>query len=1859
MLVCRVAPLVERCYTYLWLLLRCIAWLPYVLVMFPRTVCYCLGEGFSQDYSVLASVCCCATSGSEVCYPFGWCVLAGFPRAVPWLCMLVKVLPRIAPLLILAEDSSWHCWWRFSTELPCVVLVVAAFFLYRDELSLLPFLGCAGGNSCVPVVGWFASLLAPYVLSQMVAEITSRAISALLGFGTAGDFPTLTAAVHGVTGGDPSLPPSSARLGSSSCSLFGGCERLFGSPCKPICFRAYRSYVHILMASVLPPPLPIKVHSPVCTNSREPAAFFSLEEVRLSCTPLKHAIIARTPVGRPSFQDIRLHLAQRFGFVKEFIISALDGRHLLLRFQDKEDYLKVLLKDMLFVKGYLFRFFQWSMDFSPDEDSSIVPMWVEMPGLPANFYSEPMLKSIAGSIGQVLQVDRDTAMLARTHAARICIQMDIAKDLPERVWIGIGSNGIWKPLYYPNPPVFCKSCKRLGHTDLKCKKSTRGDEQRAPNELHAKQIWRPISTPRPLENRGKAPMVGFDNVTSSIPLAPDKIVMRSVQDDICPPLETLIAPSLGADGRLGGGSLQNDGCASSKVNICVGNLDIGRGIDDANESNSNLISDLENLSTLHVLPVESSLAVLGNVGKNTLDNVSSDIHLVPPLESIANQDMCQPMHRVISLPGSGSSMDNPDITAIHANFVGADNVVERMADGVKTSILDAEEKRGGRNAFQRSMLDFQACVAAADGLFTSSSMRKISQVVISAGWDKLWSPAVPLKWSILAWRLAKGCVPTDDVLAGCGIPLCSMCSCCSSPTIESGTHLFFNSDVAKAVWGSLFDILQFHNSIVLNPTHGVICFLSDQPGCSSFGKLVRFIFLSVLWELWCSRNRSRFDSVAMTSSHVLIKVRMNVQDAIAASLLVLKDIAPVQITFLSQWGIHVQQSSNRIPRIVRWLLPSTGRFKLNVDGAFKRSMGIAAGGGVLRNDRGDVIFCFANRYPHIRSSLETEALALRDGLSLCCSHAVNNILIESDSLVLVQVIKVWWWSGNLIPSLRGVSSSSIFHGLLGLVVLYHGLWCRVAHLGDLCGEGPFPLSCLEVELVALLVRVVSLWVIGRSDLLCRLLLCRFLVAWLDDVGQRALYALEVLVTVWCMDLSTCVVGAMPCVCVLLRADVVVELLKLLIFVRFGVGVAYSALLGLRFLACGFWQVSCGESFLLACVVSASGATVLHLACLLGVGGVELSTSGTLLAGPCLVAVQLLLRGGYFALSRQPYQWYARLWSRSVSEFSPLAWERVCSVVVPCFGLGPFEVDMLSSTFAIVSFLVQFADVLGCLALPTSDIFLSFVSVYVPTLLSFFSFPFLLLPLLSEVGEPPPSFSGVLECGGAGELVAEQWSGVVERGGGGRAFVKALFGFGSLAVAFPSALQFSGSDRGRGWLVSKLVRGRSLQLGTRPVLLFGALDLWPFGVWALGWRLGSRHLLALVLSTARLLTYLGVRPSNAECDRSIRRVQIRRRHPGRRDLVATGWLSPSYLEGDAPVVTFRLPVFLALVVVHGWPTALLGVFGRDPHLREPFEGVLWATSVLELAAVLVDSRAKGKTVVGSGVDHVVVSGMGPQLDRAAVVRVCVFFAVAHSPHSTGEVVDRSQRLASWRCGRCVLLLAASGDGLLAFAVTEFLTLFLSSLGDLNLEELFLPDLVEVRDVGAYVVRLWSHVVGPMFREPLCLGGCVPRFLLLWMVRDWLSLLSLVRKAHPPTLFRHWVSWATIQKPILEGGLGVRSLWHVQLSMVIKLLWNMFHGSSLWVTYARDRFFHDGQLIRHLHGISKKLFFAAHDIVKHNSRWILGNGASISFLDDVWIGMPPCSVGDCSIELSLWMIVLLSVAFHYLLVAAAVGVLKLRI
>lgn len=104
-------------------------------------------------------------------------------------------------------------------------------------------------------------------------------------------------------------------------------------------------------------------------------------------------------------------------------------------------------------------------------DTSIMPIWVEFPGLPANLYQEPFIRSIAGNLGAVLQVDPRTGNLTNATASRVCIELDISKPCPSRFWIGTFGGGCWQPITYPDLLSYCSSCHWIGHLEGVCKKS--------------------------------------------------------------------------------------------------------------------------------------------------------------------------------------------------------------------------------------------------------------------------------------------------------------------------------------------------------------------------------------------------------------------------------------------------------------------------------------------------------------------------------------------------------------------------------------------------------------------------------------------------------------------------------------------------------------------------------------------------------------------------------------------------------------------------------------------------------------------------------------------------------------------------------------------------------------------------------------------------------------------------------------------------------------------------------------------------------------------------------------------------------------------------------------------------------------------------------------------------------------------------------------------------------------------------------------------------------------------------------------------------------------------------------------------
>lgn len=87
-------------------------------------------------------------------------------------------------------------------------------------------------------------------------------------------------------------------------------------------------------------------------------------------------------LGCPFVEEIQKYFAIFHG---DFHIGLLDNHHLLIRFCQHEDYLRLYSKSAWYVRGLPIRIFKWSSSFYVDHESSIVLVWISLLRLPIYF----------------------------------------------------------------------------------------------------------------------------------------------------------------------------------------------------------------------------------------------------------------------------------------------------------------------------------------------------------------------------------------------------------------------------------------------------------------------------------------------------------------------------------------------------------------------------------------------------------------------------------------------------------------------------------------------------------------------------------------------------------------------------------------------------------------------------------------------------------------------------------------------------------------------------------------------------------------------------------------------------------------------------------------------------------------------------------------------------------------------------------------------------------------------------------------------------------------------------------------------------------------------------------------------------------------------------------------------------------------------------------------------------------------------------------------------------------------------------------------------------------------------------------
>ncbi|VFQ90275.1 unnamed protein product [Cuscuta campestris] len=103
-----------------------------------------------------------------------------------------------------------------------------------------------------------------------------------------------------------------------------------------------------------------------------------------------------------------------------------------------------------------------------NEDKDIVLEFLSgLEGLPLHLFEPNALFSIANLVGLPLQMDSATVDLTRPSVARVCVELDLTKDMPKAVWIHLGQLSFLQPITYEDLPEYCISCRAIGHK--KCK----------------------------------------------------------------------------------------------------------------------------------------------------------------------------------------------------------------------------------------------------------------------------------------------------------------------------------------------------------------------------------------------------------------------------------------------------------------------------------------------------------------------------------------------------------------------------------------------------------------------------------------------------------------------------------------------------------------------------------------------------------------------------------------------------------------------------------------------------------------------------------------------------------------------------------------------------------------------------------------------------------------------------------------------------------------------------------------------------------------------------------------------------------------------------------------------------------------------------------------------------------------------------------------------------------------------------------------------------------------------------------------------------------------------------------------------
>lgn len=211
------------------------------------------------------------------------------------------------------------------------------------------------------------------------------------------------------------------------------------------------------------------------THNGIPAVIFKSDDYYgIMADECRLTIVGRFSKPRPQIEKIRSKFKELFPIKGSAKIGVFDNYNVFLDFTNEDDFNTVWFRRVIEIDGLQMWLQKWSPDFKPDEDIPIAPVWVLLPGIPFHLHTWHYVKQIVSSIGTPLALDAATCGRTRPSMAKVRVEIDLLKNLPDSIYVGSENEesplkGYYQKIEYDNIPKFCRHCKKLGHNIMNCR----------------------------------------------------------------------------------------------------------------------------------------------------------------------------------------------------------------------------------------------------------------------------------------------------------------------------------------------------------------------------------------------------------------------------------------------------------------------------------------------------------------------------------------------------------------------------------------------------------------------------------------------------------------------------------------------------------------------------------------------------------------------------------------------------------------------------------------------------------------------------------------------------------------------------------------------------------------------------------------------------------------------------------------------------------------------------------------------------------------------------------------------------------------------------------------------------------------------------------------------------------------------------------------------------------------------------------------------------------------------------------------------------------------------------------------------